>query len=75
MGWRRDNSRVGVVYFTMSEDNVRREIQLPWVSFCSDSASVANEGVFLKSNPHPRAYGSFARLLGKATTNAVILSP
>ncbi len=60
-----DDSRVGCVYFTMSEDNVRREIQLPWVSFCSDSASLAPEGVFLKSNPHPRAYGSFARLLGK----------
>ena len=60
-----DDSRVGCVYFTMSEDNVRRGIQLPWVSFCSDSASVAPEGVFLRSNPHPRAYGSFARLLGK----------
>jgi N-acyl-D-amino-acid deacylase len=60
-----DNSRVNCVYFTMSEDNVRREIQLPWVSFCSDSASLTPEGVFLKSNPHPRAYGSFARLLGK----------
>lgn len=60
-----DDSRVGCVYFTMSEDNVRREIQLPWVSFCSDSASVAPEGIFLRSNPHPRAYGSFARLLGK----------
>lgn len=60
-----DDSRVGCVYFTMSEDNVRREIGLPWVSFCSDSASLAPEGVFLRSNPHPRAYGSFARLLGK----------
>ena len=60
-----DDSRVGCVYFTMSEDNVRREVQLPWVSFCSDSASVAPEGLFLRSNPHPRAYGSFARLLGK----------
>ncbi len=60
-----DDSRVGCVYFTMSEDNVRREIGLPWVSFCSDSASVAPEGLFLRSNPHPRAYGSFARLLGK----------
>ena len=60
-----DDSRVGCVYFTMSEDNVRREIQLPWVSFCSDSASLAPEGIFLRSNPHPRAYGSFARLLGK----------
>jgi N-acyl-D-amino-acid deacylase len=55
---------VGCVYFTMSEENVRRQIGLPWVSFCSDSASLAPEGVFLRSNPHPRAYGSFARLLG-----------
>ena len=60
-----DDSRVGCVYFTMSEANVRREIGLPWVSFCSDSASLAPEGLFLHSNPHPRAYGSFARLLGK----------
>lgn len=60
-----DDSRVGCVYFTMSEKNVRRQITLPWVSFCSDSASLAPEGVFLRSNPHPRAYGSFARLLGK----------
>ncbi len=60
-----DDSRVGAVYFTMSEENVRKQIALPWVSFCSDSASLAPEGVFLNSNPHPRAYGSFARLLGK----------
>jgi len=60
-----DDSRVGAVYFLMSEENVRRQIKLPWVSFCSDTGSVAPEGVFLKSNPHPRAYGNFARLLGK----------
>ena len=60
-----DDSRVGTVYFLMSEENVKRQIKLPWVSFCSDSASLAPEGIFLKSNPHPRAYGSFARLLGK----------
>ncbi|MHC4556363.1 MAG: N-acyl-D-amino-acid deacylase family protein [Planctomycetota bacterium] len=60
-----DGSRVGTVYFLMSEENVKRQIKLPWVSFCSDSSSLAPEGVFLKSNPHPRAYGSFARLLGK----------
>jgi N-acyl-D-amino-acid deacylase len=60
-----DGSRVGTVYFLMSEENVRKQIRLPWVSLCSDSASLAPEGVFLKSNPHPRAYGSFARLLGK----------
>jgi N-acyl-D-amino-acid deacylase len=60
-----DDSRVGVAFFTMSEDNLRKQIALPWVSFCSDAASQAPEGVFLKSNPHPRAYGAFARLLGK----------
>jgi N-acyl-D-amino-acid deacylase len=60
-----DDSRVGTVYFLMSEENVRRQIPLPWVSFGSDEASLAPEGVFLKSNPHPRAYGTFARLLGK----------
>ena len=60
-----DDSRVGTVYFLMSEENVKRQIRLPWVSFCSDTGSLAPEGVFLKSNPHPRAYGSFARLLGK----------
>jgi len=60
-----DDSRVGTVYFLMSEENVKRQIKLPWVSFCSDAGSLAPEGVFLKSNPHPRAYGSFARLLGK----------
>jgi N-acyl-D-amino-acid deacylase len=60
-----DDSRVGTVYFLMSEDNVRRQVGLPWMSFCSDEGSQAPEGVFLKSNPHPRAYGSFARLLGK----------
>lgn len=60
-----DNSRIGTVYFTQSEDVVRKAVGLPWVSFNSDEASVAPEGVFLKSNPHPRAYGSFARVLGK----------
>jgi len=60
-----DDSRVGTVYFLMSEDNVRRQIALPWVSFGSDAASLAPEGAFLESNPHPRAYGNFARLLGR----------
>ena len=60
-----DDSRVGTVYFLMSEENVKKQIRLPWVSFCSDAASLAPEGVFLKANPHPRAYGCFARLLGK----------
>lgn len=60
-----DGSRVGVAYFQMTEENVRKQIALPWVSFDSDEAAYAPEGVFLKSNPHPRAYGNFARLLGK----------
>ena len=60
-----DNSRVGAIYFLMSEDNIRRQIALPWVSFGSDAASMASEGVFLNANPHPRAYGNFARLLGR----------
>lgn len=60
-----DRSRVGTVYFLMSEENVRKQIRLPWVSFGSDAASIAPEGVFLKSSTHPRAYGNFARLLGR----------
>jgi len=60
-----DDSRVGTVYFLMSEENVRRQITLPWVSFGSDAGSLAPEGVFLQSNPHPRAYGNFSRLLGR----------
>jgi len=60
-----DGSRVGTIYFLMSEDNVRRTIQREWVSFGSDAEAPAAEGVFLKSNPHPRAYGTFARLLGR----------
>ncbi|QXD13894.1 D-aminoacylase [Rhodocaloribacter litoris] len=60
-----DSSRVDVVYFLMSEENVRRQITLPWMSFGSDAAALAPEGVFLRSNPHPRAYGNFARLLGR----------
>ncbi|MGD8738411.1 MAG: D-aminoacylase, partial [Anaerolineae bacterium] len=60
-----DDSNVGCVFFTMSEDNIRRQIALPWVSFGSDGASLAPEGLFLKSGTHPRAYGTFARLLGK----------
>jgi N-acyl-D-amino-acid deacylase len=59
-----DDSRVGAVYFLMSEENVRRQIALPYMTFGSDAGSLATEGVFLRSNPHPRAYGNFARLLG-----------
>ena len=60
-----DESRIGTVYFLMSEENVKKELTRPWISFGSDEASQAPEGVFLKSNPHPRAYGNFARVLGK----------
>src|SRR5215468_238423 len=60
-----DESRIGTIYFLMSEENVKKELAKPWISFGSDEASQALEGVFLKSNPHPRAYGTFARVLGK----------
>lgn len=60
-----DGSRVGTAYFLMKEENVRRQTALPWMSFGSDAESQAPEGVFLKSATHPRAYGNFARLLGK----------
>jgi len=59
-----DGTRIQVVYFSMSDDNVRREVGLPWMSFGADAASQAPEGVFLKSSTHPRAYGNVARLLG-----------
>jgi N-acyl-D-amino-acid deacylase len=60
-----DGSRVQVVYFLMSEDNIKRQIQQPWVTFGSDASFMAADGVFLKQSTHPRAYGNFARLLGK----------
>jgi len=60
-----DGTRIQVVYSSMSEENVAREIQLPWVSFGSDAAAMAPEGVFLLSSTHPRAYGNFVRVLGK----------
>ena len=60
-----DGSRIQVAYFSMDEANVRREVALPWMSFGSDASSQAPEGVFLKSSTHPRAYGNFARLLGR----------
>jgi len=60
-----DNSRIFTLYFSMSEDNLRKQAQLPWVSFCSDAGSLAPEGAFLSYHPHPRAYGSFARVIGK----------
>jgi N-acyl-D-amino-acid deacylase len=60
-----DESRIDTIYFLMSEENVKKELAKPWISFGSDEASQAPENVFLKSNPHPRAYGNFARVLGK----------
>ncbi|MCX6226526.1 MAG: D-aminoacylase [Bacteroidia bacterium] len=69
-----DSSRVSVVYFLMSEDNVKKQIALPWMSFCSDEASYAPEGVFLKTSSHPRAWGNFARLLGKYVREEKIIS-
>jgi len=69
-----DGSRIGSVYFTQSEDIVRKAVALPWVSFNSDAASLAPEGLFLKSNPHPRAYGSFARVLGKYVRDEQVIT-
>lgn len=69
-----DGSRLSVVYFSMSEDNIRKEIALPWMSFCSDGQSMSAEGVFLKSATHPRAYGNFARLLGKYVRDEKVIS-
>lgn len=68
-----DGSRVGTVYFLMSEDNVRKQVQLPWMSFGSDASSQATEGVFLKSGAHPRTYGNFARLLGRYVRDEKLL--
>jgi N-acyl-D-amino-acid deacylase len=69
-----DGSRVGVAYFLMSEDNVRREVALPWVSFDSDADAPAPEGVFLKSSRHPRTYGNFARVLAKYARDEHVLT-
>lgn len=69
-----DGSRMGVAYFLMSEDNVKRQVALPWVSFGSDEAGEAPEGVFLKSNAHPRAYGNFTRVIGHYVRDEHVLS-
>jgi N-acyl-D-amino-acid deacylase len=69
-----DGSRVGVVYFLMTEENMHKKITQPWVTFGSDAGSMATEGVFLNSNPHPRAYGNFARLLGKYVREEGVIS-
>jgi len=69
-----DRSRVGTIYFLMSEENIKKQIRQPWVSFGSDAASIAPEGAFLRSSAHPRAYGNFARLLGKYVRDEKVIS-
>jgi len=69
-----NEKRIGAMYFLMSEENVKKEIARPWISFGSDEASQAPEGIFLKSMPHPRAYGTFARVLGKYSREEKLLS-
>jgi N-acyl-D-amino-acid deacylase len=69
-----DRSRVGTVYFMMSEDNIKKQLRQPWVSLGSDAASMAPEGPFLRSSTHPRAYGNFARLLGKYVREEKVIS-
>ncbi|MEO5826860.1 MAG: D-aminoacylase [Gemmatimonadales bacterium] len=69
-----DGSRVQVVYFLMSEGNVKREIALPWVAFDSDAGSMAPEPPFTDASTHPRAYGNFARLLGKYVRDEQVIS-
>jgi N-acyl-D-amino-acid deacylase len=68
-----DNSRIECIYYLMDENNVRKQLQLPWISFGSDEGSYSPEGVFIKSNCHPRAYGNFARLLGKYVRDEKII--
>jgi len=69
-----DRSRVGAVYFLMTEENMKKQMRQPWVSFGSDAASMAPEGVFLKSSTHPSAYGNFTRLLGKYVREEKVIS-
>ncbi len=69
-----DESRVGAIYFLMSEDNVRRQIALPYMTFGSDGTAVSAEGVFLKSNLHPRGYGNFARVFARYVRNEKLLT-
>lgn len=69
-----DGTRVGVAYFLMSEDNIRRQVALPWVSFGSDAGAPAPEGVFLLSSEHPRAYGNFSRVLAKYVRDEKVMT-
>jgi N-acyl-D-amino-acid deacylase len=70
----KDQSRVQVVYFSMSEENIKKKVALPWVSFCSDAGSYTNEGVFIKQSTHPRSYGSFIRVLGKFSRDEGVIA-
>ena len=69
-----DESPIATIYFTQSEEHVRRKVALPWCSFCSDAESFGAEGVFLKSSVHPRAYGSFARLLARYVRDEKVIT-
>jgi N-acyl-D-amino-acid deacylase len=69
-----DSTRIGVSYFSMDSSNIKKEVAFPWLSFCSDESSQAPEGVFLKTNPHPRAYGSFIRVLGKFARDEKVIT-
>ena len=69
-----DRSRINAVFFTMSEDNLKKQLRMPWVSAASDAASMAPEGHFLNASTHPRAYGNFARLLGKYVREDKVIS-
>lgn len=68
-----DGSRVGTIYFMMSEENIKKKLQLPWVSFGSDAGAQAPEGLFLNTSTHPRAYGNFSRVLGKYVRDEKVL--
>jgi len=69
-----DSTRIEVAYFMMSEENVKKQLALPWMSFGSDEGSYSNEGVFLKSNAHPRAYGNFTRVIGKYSRDEKVIT-
>jgi N-acyl-D-amino-acid deacylase len=69
-----DSTRIATAYFMMSEENVKKQIALPWMSFGSDEGSYSTEGVFLQSNPHPRAYGTFTRVIGKYSRDEKLIT-
>jgi N-acyl-D-amino-acid deacylase len=69
-----DGSRVGTVYFLMTEENIKKQIKLPYMSFGSDAGTMSPEGVFSKSSTHPRAFGNFVRLLGKYVREENVIS-